>query len=51
MQSSYDTQKEGRISLALQAFLQGQFKSLRAAALAYDVPRVTLARRYRSILP
>jgi len=46
MQPSYDSQKEGRILLAIQAFNSGQFKSLHAASRAYDVPKDTLARRY-----
>jgi hypothetical protein len=40
MPLSYDAQKEGRISLALQAFLQGYFKSLRAAASSYNVSHI-----------
>jgi hypothetical protein len=35
-------QKEGQMALALQAYKQGQFSSLRAAAGAYDVPKSTL---------
>jgi hypothetical protein len=41
------SQTEGRITLALQAYQQGRFSSLRAAARAYDVPHTTLTRRYR----
>ena len=41
------SQTEGRITLALQAYQQGQFSSLRAAARAYDVPYTTLTRRYK----
>jgi hypothetical protein len=37
--------KEGRIALALQAYQDGYFTSLRAAAEAYDIPASTL--RYR----
>lgn len=37
--------KDGRIELAIQAFKKGQFKSLRAAALEYDVPITTTRRR------
>jgi hypothetical protein len=33
---------EDRIQLALQAFKNGQFKSIRAAAIAYDIPYRTL---------
>ena len=50
MQSSYDSQIEGRISLALNAFLKGQFKSLRAAAHSYDVSHHTLTNRYHGTL-
>ena len=42
VQSAY---KEGRITLALQAYKDGYFTSLRAAAEAYDIPASTL--RYR----
>jgi hypothetical protein len=42
VQSTY---KEGRITLALQAYQDGYFTSLRAAANAYDIPASTL--RYR----
>ncbi len=37
--------QEGRILLAIQAFKLGQFKSIRAAAKAYDVPYTTLYHR------
>src|SRR5437667_11080905 len=40
-QNSQSSQTEGRIVLAIQAFKQGQFKSLKAAADAYDVPYST----------
>jgi hypothetical protein len=40
-----DPQTEGRILLAINAFNQGQFPSLRAAAKAYDVPPATTQRR------
>jgi hypothetical protein len=36
---------EDRISLAVKAFKNSQFKSIRAAAAAYDVPRSTLTHR------
>jgi hypothetical protein len=36
---------EDRIQLALQAFKNGQFKSIRAAAIAYDIPYRTLTYR------
>ncbi len=38
-------QNEGRILLALQAYQQGHFTSLRAAARAYDTLYTTLRRR------
>ena len=38
-------QKEGRLLLALQAYHNGQFSSLRAAARSYDVSHITLTRR------
>jgi len=41
-QSDQNTSKEGRILLAIRAFWNGQFSSIRAAAHAYDVPRSTL---------
>jgi hypothetical protein len=44
-------QKEGRIVLAAQAFKQGQFRSLRAAASAYDVPESTLRGRVNGVAP
>jgi hypothetical protein len=40
-----DPQTEGRVLLAINAFNQGQFPSLRAAAKAYDVPPATAQRR------
>jgi hypothetical protein len=51
MQSLYDQQKEGRICLAIQALKNRQSNSFRAAARTYDVPKDTLIRRYRGILP
>lgn len=41
---------EGRIVLALQAYRLGQFKTIRSAARAYDVPYRTLYRRSRGTL-
>ena len=38
-------QQEGRIALALEAFKQGCFTSIRAAARSYGVPITTLHRR------
>jgi hypothetical protein len=43
-------QTEGRIILALQAYNQGQFSSLRAAARSYDISHRTLTRRYNRTL-
>ena len=43
-------QIEGQIILALQAYRQGHFPSLRAAARTYDVPYITLTQRYQGIL-
>lgn len=40
------SQTEGRIVLALRAYRQGQFSSLRAAALSYEVSYRTLTRRH-----
>jgi hypothetical protein len=42
-------QKEGQIALALQAFKQGQFSSVYAAAKAYNIPELTLRGRVNSI--
>src|SRR5687767_9050357 len=42
--------QEGRIELALQAYKDGQFKSLRRAANAYNVPQPTIYRRYNGTL-
>jgi Tc5 transposase DNA-binding domain len=41
------TQKEGRMALAIQAFKQGQFKSLLAATKAYDAPYSTAYERVK----
>ncbi len=40
-------QNEGRILLALQAYQQGHFTSLRAAARSYNISHTTLSRRHR----
>jgi hypothetical protein len=40
-----DPQTEGRVLLAINAFNQGQFASLKAAATAYDAPYTTTRRR------
>jgi hypothetical protein len=36
---------EDRVSLAVKAYKNGQFESIRAAAAAYDIPRSTLTYR------
>jgi hypothetical protein len=46
-QSSQLAQNEGRIALAIQAFRKGQFRSLKAATDAYDVPYSTAYDRMR----
>jgi hypothetical protein len=43
--------QEGRLELAIQAYKQGAFKSYRAAAKAYDVPRSTLQDRVAGLKP
>ena len=43
--------QEGRLELALQSYREGAFKSYRAAADAYDVPRTTLQDRVAGIKP
>lgn len=45
------SQTEGRVSLALQAYIRHQLPSLRAAANAYDVPFETLRERHLGVLP
>ena len=42
-------QKEGRLELALQDYLQGKFRTPTAAAEAYDVTRSKLRRRVTGI--
>ena len=37
-QRTQSSQKEGRITLAIQAFKQGYFSSLKAACIAYNAP-------------
>ena len=41
-QGSQFSQKEGRIALAIQAFEQGQFKSLRATTKLYNMSYSTI---------
>jgi hypothetical protein len=48
-QSRDSTYQEGRIELAINDFKQGKFRSLRAAALAYDVCPKTTKRRASGI--
>src|SRR5450432_2267827 len=43
--------QEGRILLAIQAFKQGQFQSVRAAAITYDVPIQSLRNRIHGKTP
>ena len=42
--------KETRVQMALDALKKGQFKSQRAAALAFDIPETTLRRRIRGVV-
>jgi hypothetical protein len=42
--------REGEIQLALSAYTARQFRSLRRAADAFNVPYATLTRRYNGIL-
>ena len=43
--------RQGRVDLAVQAYNQGQFKSLRSATSIYDAPRTTARRRIAGIKP
>ncbi len=43
--------REGRLELAVQAYKLGKFRSCRAAAKAFDIPRNTLQRRIDGIQP
>ena len=43
--------RQGRVDLAVQAYKQGQFKSLRGATSTYDAPRTTARRRIAGIAP
>jgi len=47
LQSDQDSSKEGRFLLAIRAYQNGQFSSIRAAAKAYDVSKSTLTARLR----
>jgi hypothetical protein len=42
--------QEGRIKLALQAYKNGQFRSLQRAANAFNIPQRTLTQRYNKTL-
>jgi hypothetical protein len=44
-QSSQSGQNEGRVALAIQAFKQGQFSNLEAAATTYGAPYSTVRDR------
>ena len=43
--------KEGRPTLALQAYRQGQFQNVAAAAASYDVLQLTFRSRIAGIKP
>src|SRR3954452_15424436 len=43
--------QEARLSSAIEAFKNGQFRSVRAAAAAYDIPKSTLADRLHGRRP
>lgn len=45
------TSQEGRVLLAIEAFQRNRFSSIRSAAVAFDVPRTTLSRRFRGTPP
>ena len=42
--------KESRVQMALDALKKGQFKSQRAAALAFDIPETTLHQWIRGVV-
>ncbi|ODM16359.1 hypothetical protein SI65_08359 [Aspergillus cristatus] len=44
-------EKEGRISLAIDAFKRGQSESIRAAASAFDISHATLGKRLKGRPP
>jgi hypothetical protein len=48
-QNAQLSNREGRIQLACSAYTTQQFRSLRCAAKAFDVPRSTLTSRYNGI--
>lgn len=50
-QRTQSSQKEGRIALAIQAFKQGYFSSLKAACTAYNAPYSTIRDRVHGRVP
>ena len=44
-------QKEGRLSLSVQAIQKNQISSVRKAAKLYDVPRTSLQSRVQGVIP
>jgi len=48
-QQQESVHREGRLTLALQAYEQGQIKTLKAAANLYNVPPTTARRRAAGI--
>jgi hypothetical protein len=48
---AYSSNQEGRILLAIQAIKLYQFRSVRAAAIAYDIPPQTLRDRINGKAP
>ncbi|KFY26191.1 hypothetical protein V491_01420 [Pseudogymnoascus sp. VKM F-3775] len=48
---AYSSNQEGRILLAIQAIKLYQFRSVRAAAIAYDIPPQTLRDRIKGTAP
>jgi len=43
--------QEGRLSLAINAYKQGQFQALKPATITYGVPQTTARRRIAGITP
>ena len=43
--------RQGRVNLAVQAYNQGQFKSLQSTTLIYNAPQTTARRRIAGIKP
>ena len=50
-QRTQSSQKEGRITLVIQAFKQGYFSSLKAAYIAYNTPYSTIRDRVHRRVP